>query len=191
MRATISAAVLALFLCAPSLAADSRRVGELQWIERRLAELQDDFGERLRQFERRLDRDVKVIEEVERAIEGLDSAQAYSGVEVAIEHLAGAIKVASEEPRMPVELIEALREGEKRARELRSNPSAEGREALRHQLHHAALDPANEIIRGDVAEASEVTLRIRRSLAQTEEKLEQVMKLRSRLVVGTVMPKAF
>jgi len=35
----------------------------------------------------------------------------------------------------------------------------------------------------------DLTLRIRRSLAQTEEKLEQVMKLRSRLVVGTVMPK--
>ena len=189
MRSTLSVTLLALLFCAPSFAADSRRVGELQWIERRLAELQDDFGERLRQFERRLDRDVKVIEEVERAIEGLDSLQAYSGVEIAIEHLAGAIKVAVEEPRMAVELIEALHEGEKRARELRSNPTAEGRESLRHQLHHTALDPANEVIRGDVAEASEVTLRIRRSLAQTEEKLEQVMKLRSRLVVGTVMPK--
>ncbi|MCM2316630.1 MAG: hypothetical protein NDJ92_15900 [Thermoanaerobaculia bacterium] len=189
MRSILLAALCAMFLAAPALSADSRRVGELQWIERRLAELQDDFAERLRQYERRLDRDAKVIEEVGIAIDALDSPQAYSGVEKAIEHLASAIEVASEEPGMPAGLMDALREGEREVRALRSNPTSPDRERVRHELHHTLVDPADAIIREDVGEASEVCLRIRRSLAQTEEKLDRVMKLRSRLVVGTVMPK--
>jgi len=188
MRPLLAALTLLLAL-APPLAADSRRVGELQWIERRLAELQDDFAERLRQFERRLARDVKVIEEVEIAIEALDSPQAYTGVETAIEHLASARGVAEEEPRMPSALIDALRSGEREARALRSNPTSPDRDRLRHQLHHTLLDEADAVIRDDVGEASEVCLRIRRSLSETEEKLDQIMKLRSRLVIGSVMPK--
>lgn len=178
-----------LIVLAPPLSAESRRVGELQWIERRLAELQDDFAERLRQFERRLARDVEVIEEIGTAIDALDSPQAYSGVELAIEHLAEAIDVAEEDPRMPSELIEALKAGEREARALRSNPTSPDRDRLRHQLHHTVLDEADALILSDVGEASEISMRIRRSLAQTEEQLDQIMKLRSRLVIGSVMPR--
>ena len=178
-----------LFSLPATVTAQPRTTRGLEMFERRLAELEEDLKYQLDVLERQLEREAKVIEEVERAMEALDSPQVYTGVEMAIERLNAAVRESENEPQLPADLIAALRRGEEAARRLRSNPTSPERQVVLHDLHHSVLDLAHDVVREDVIRASEINIRVAASMIRMRDQLSRILAMRSSVVVGTIMPR--